>query len=137
MRRRIDDVLGLRCASALCSCMRNQTCRVLLAALHARVLGQSAAMPCPIALLPRRRPQAGPLCLLSRNAEDILHMPWGELRKRTNELLGELGVPVSAAAVAKPGLQLSGRNLGRWHLAVGTCVTASLCRTELHRLLWC
>lgn len=27
-------------------------------------------------------------------------MPWGELRKRTNELLGELGVPVSSAALA-------------------------------------
>ncbi|PRW58251.1 5 -nucleotidase domain-containing 4 isoform X1 isoform A [Chlorella sorokiniana] len=37
-----------------------------------------------------------------RNAEDILHMPWGELRKRTNELLGELGVPPSTYPASQP-----------------------------------
>lgn len=44
--------------------------------------------------------------VLPRNAEDILHMPWGELRSRTNELLGELGVPVRRVDCS-PGLVLS------------------------------
>jgi hypothetical protein len=36
------------------------------------------------------------------NAEDILTMPWGELRDRTQSLLGELGVPPSTYPNSQP-----------------------------------
>lgn len=42
---------------------------------------------------PRRRRRIDDVLGL-HNAEDILTMPWEELRSRTQTLLGELGVPV-------------------------------------------
>lgn len=36
------------------------------------------------------------------NADDILTMPWGELRDRTQSLLGELGVPPSTYPNSQP-----------------------------------
>lgn len=69
---------------------------------------------CAAALVPRaaalawvRRPAARPNYILRRNplgaptrsnADDILTMPWAELRSRTAELLEELGVPVSCCS---------------------------------------
>lgn len=42
------------------------------------------------------------------NAEDILSMPWEELRSRTQTLLGELGVPVRSALLASISVGESG-----------------------------
>ena len=37
-----------------------------------------------------------------RNADDILAMPWAELRQRTQSLLGELGVPPTTYPASQP-----------------------------------
>ncbi|KAL4430736.1 hypothetical protein ABPG75_005992 [Micractinium tetrahymenae] len=50
---------------------------------------------------PRRRRRIDDVLGL-QNAEDILTMPWAELRGRTQTLLGELGVPPSTYPASQP-----------------------------------
>lgn len=78
-----------------------------------------------------------------RNAEDIITMPWGELRARTQALLTDLGVPPSTYPASQPQRALfTNRTLNLRSIQVGSaggwcCVDAHGQRVALHTCMRC